>query len=107
MFYSMAIFMNENSHDAFPYLQEAARLSLRQMKKEGYADEVELMSGECPSCQELKDKVYTINDALKQMPVPNMSCTFILTDKNRGFCRCMYLPSLKEARESRKEYKST
>ena len=102
-YYSMAIIMNENKQDSFYYLQQAAKAELQNLKKMG-TEEVELIGGSCPSCQQLKGKVFKVDEALEQMPIPNKNCTHILYDKKRGFCRCLYLASSEITREIRKEY---
>ena len=48
---------------------------------------------DCAECLTLKDKVLTIEEALKQMPIPVKTCQNE-ADKNQygGWCRCSYNP---------------
>lgn len=103
-YYSMAIIMNKNEQESFYYLQKSAKIYLQKLKKEGYTEEVELIGGSCSSCQKLKGKILTIDEALEQMPIPNKNCSHVLYDEKRGFCRCEYYPSSEIMREARKKY---
>ncbi len=103
-YYSMAIIMNENNQESFSYLQQSAKMNLLSLKEHGYTEEVELSGGSCPSCQKLKGKILTIDEALEQMPIPNKNCSHVLYDEKRGFCRCEYYPSSEIMREARKKY---
>ena len=88
-YYAMAVFLNKNNEDFFYYLKKNAENVLNEIKSRG-DDEVILMGGSCPSCQKLKGKVLKVDDALREMPIPNKNCTHILHDKTKGFCRCLY-----------------
>jgi len=39
----------------------------------------------------LDGSTYTVDEALKEMPLPNRACTHLLHDPERGFCRCLYV----------------
>ena len=45
----------------------------------------------CEACRKLDGKVFTIEKALEEMPIPVIECTTNMYDKNRGFCRCCYI----------------
>ena len=41
----------------------------------------------CPACAKQKGKFYTIENALKEMPVPCKECS-------SDYCRCIYIPEI-------------
>lgn len=56
----------------------------------GHVKEVEILDAgdsSCAICQSLRRKKYTIQEALKTMPIPVKNCK-----NDYGFCRCIYLP---------------
>ena len=48
----------------------------------------------CVECQNSKGKIYSIDDALKLMPLPCRKCTCVGVNGQIGFCNCCYLPVL-------------
>jgi hypothetical protein len=91
----MANFLNEHCEDSFHYLQKSCEMRLLEYKQQDIVTQVEIITfGErsCESCRKLQGKRYTINDALKTMPIPNKECNIILYDGKPGLCRCMYVP---------------
>lgn len=52
--------------------------------------------GSCPACRKQSGKVYLIEDALKEMPIPCKDCTFDFHGVHAkvGWCRCVYIPEL-------------
>jgi len=104
LYYNMASFLNDRDKDCFQILQQSRKMELLDFKRMGN-EEVEIYAGVCFSCQQLNGKIFKIDDALKQMPIPNKNCTTIRHDKKRAFCMCRYLPSSEFLREIRKKYK--
>ena len=46
----------------------------------------------CENCEKLNGKMYTIDEALNQMPIPNENCgNLFYTYSNYPFCRCLWL----------------
>ena len=97
IYYEHALFLNEEGEDCFKILQLANKMDLLRYKQsEIDIEKVKIISGEesCSFCQQLNGKIYSIEEALKTMPLPCKDCTFILYDDKRGFCRCTYAPML-------------
>lgn len=47
--------------------------------------ELEVMGGGCPNCDQFKGRVYPIEQAVNEWPVPSEDCT-------NGWCLCMWIP---------------
>jgi hypothetical protein len=103
LYYNMALFLNNRNKDCFQILQQAKKMDLLYFKSINN-EEVVINGGICPSCQKLNGKIFKIDDALKQMPIPNKNCTNIRHDKKRSFCLCYYDPTSEIIREIRKKY---
>jgi hypothetical protein len=93
-YYVLADVAKAEGRDCFQYLQEPKRLELMEWKRrmaEGWLDKsstrVKVLTcgaESCPACQELTGATYTVDAALKKMPLPVEACT-----EPRG-CRCCY-----------------
>lgn len=96
IYYEHALFLNEEGEDCFKILQQANKMNLLRYKQSEKVEKVTIISGNdsCSSCQRLNGKIYSIEEALKLMPIPCKDCSFILNDDKRGFCRCIYAPML-------------
>ncbi|MEO0114614.1 MAG: hypothetical protein ABIK93_03970 [candidate division WOR-3 bacterium] len=94
LYYRMALFLDEEGKDFFQILQQSAKMELMNFRQSKVIKKVEILTaGEnsCESCQQLAAKVFTIEEALKNMPIPNKECSFKMFEKSiRGFCRCCY-----------------
>lgn len=92
--FAQALFLHESGKDCFKLLQEVRRCELMEYKDGGYIKKVEISSGgECSCCKELSGKIYTIDQALKEMPIPVKDCSFKLNKSApTGWCRCCYVP---------------
>jgi len=90
----MALFKNQRGKDCFVTLQQSHKMELYECKQQGeFIKKVRIFTGgkdSCDACQQLDGKIFTIDEALQKMPIPNKECTFKLYDENRGFCRCSY-----------------
>jgi phage FluMu protein Com len=100
---NMAHFLYDRDKDCFQILQQAKKMKLLYLKSMG-SEEVEIMGGGCTSSQELNGKIFKIDDALEQMPIPNKSCSNIRKNKKRAFCTCEYFPTSEEEREARRRF---
>lgn len=91
IYYAMALFLNEEGKDCLAALQQASKMELTRYKQEG-VKEVRILTANdsCEGCQRLRDEVFTTDEVLEKMPIPNRDCTHKLYDKKRGFCRCCY-----------------
>jgi len=49
----------------------------------------------CPACQEVIGKVFTVEEALKEMPIPPKNCTgSTKRPEQHGWCRCCWVPEI-------------
>lgn len=85
---------------SFARCQEELRAELMRLKQAPWVLGVKIStcSNACPTCQKLRGKVFTVDEALKKMPIPNKDCTFEHNGK-RGFCRCLYTAVLMDKDE--------
>jgi len=93
IYYTKALFLNEEGKDCTTQLQESAKLSLLIISEWG-ANKVEIItcSDSCEGCKKLSNKVFTIKEALAKMPIPCKSCSYKLRKKRqKPFCRCEYV----------------
>jgi len=95
IYFNQALFLHEQGKDCFYILKEVARCELIILEKLDYFKRVEILTcndQSCPECQKLSGKVFTIEQALKEMPIPVKECTCKLNPKALGgWCRCMYV----------------
>lgn len=88
LYYSMALFVNEEGKDNFYLLKECAKASLNRMQLESdlfFMVQVVACSNSCDNCKKLNGLKMTIEDAFKTMPIPCKQCNHSI-----GFCRCSY-----------------
>lgn len=79
------------------YSEKYARSTLRRYQKSGTKRvRISLAGDSCSACREQSGKVYLIEDALKDMPIPCKNCTFDLHGEHAsiGWCRCVYIVEL-------------
>lgn len=92
--YEMALFLDEENRDFKPLLEQAAKMDLLYYKQLNVL-KVEILSAgagnSCEACQKQHGKVYTIEEALRLMPIPYKDCTRTLNSERKGFCRCKYV----------------
>jgi len=97
LYYTMALFLDEEGKDSFSTLVEAKKCELRALEKNfGAKRKVKILTAKeqsCPECQKLEGKIFTIDEALRSMPLPCKECTNpgYTDDDDKGFCRCMYV----------------
>lgn len=97
LYYSMAIFLNEENKNPAPMLEQSKKMELLNLRSQSLdiLEGVEILADGCDECKKLNKKTFTINEALSKMPLPNKECTFKLDNKKYSFCRCSYLPVVK------------
>lgn len=94
LYHSMALFLEEDGENFFDMLQEAQRMKLMEYKEGGIIAQVQISTAgyqSCASCQRLEGKIYAIDDAFREMPIPNKECTTPSLNLKQGFCRCRYV----------------
>jgi len=94
--YKKAINLSETGRNPFGQLKLSAKLSLLDYKK-WKTKKVKIIGvGGCASCKRLVGKAYSVDEAIKKMPLPNKRCSYHLYPENRkyGFCRCTYVTNI-------------
>jgi hypothetical protein len=94
----LALLLNREKRDASQLLYHARQTELSNLKRSGIVKKVKIISGvkagdtiiSCPECAKIQGKVFTIDQAIQDMPLPNIKCTCKIYDEVRGFCRCIY-----------------
>ena len=92
--YEMALFVEEESGDFRPFLEKAAEMELLNYRQSGVVKKVQILSAgignSCEACRKQDGKVFTIEEALRLMPIPYKDCARTLLGEREGFCRCAY-----------------
>ena len=93
----MMVFLNQEAREPFSILQRAAKLKLLKLKERGVR-RVWIDNAKCDKCLEclrLAGKVYSIEEALKELPIPVKKCSRKLSEKSQSsYCRCDYQAKL-------------
>jgi hypothetical protein len=94
LYFEMALFLYSLNRNFFNQLQMSAKMELMAYKQQGVKSVYILTCGEasCPECKKLSDKVYSIDRALRENPVPCKACSFELHKGIKGWCKCQYTP---------------
>ncbi len=78
------------------FQEEAYRCALLNYKQSEVVSKVEVLSAgpgnACEECHKENGKQFSIEEALKSMPLPCRDCSFAWPDRDPGYCRCTYLP---------------
>jgi len=90
----MVSFLREEGKDFSAALEQHHRMILLDMKQSNCTKVKIRSSGKlpgigCDACEALNGKVYTIEQALLEMPLPCKDCTSTI-DGRKGYCRCFY-----------------
>ncbi len=97
-FYYLATYAERDGLPFVQYLTEASRCELLTYKQTGRVKKVEILTAgpgnACPECEAQRAKVFTIDEALRAMPLPCSACSRKLLGTQAGFCRCTWLPVL-------------
>jgi hypothetical protein len=98
IYFEQALFLHQSGKDCFRLLQESKKCELREYQQRGkdVVKKVEVLTAidkSCPDCQKLVGKIFTIEEALKEMPIPAKDCSYkINPEAPTGWCRCCYVP---------------
>lgn len=91
----MALQKHEEGKDHREEQKQVQKMQLLELRNNEVVTQVEIFSSDdgCEDCKRLNGKVFSITDALKEMPLPVLTCK---NETNRkaphGWCRCIYLP---------------
>lgn len=85
----------------FYFAQKAMRMILYDLHRNGCVEKVTIMTrkhGACKECMELEGRVYSVRDAIMEMPLPVKECSRRLSSitHESGFCNCTYVPHIEE-----------
>lgn len=94
LYFEMALFLYNMHRDFFEHLQMSAKTELMVYKQQGIEKVFISTCGDasCPECQKLSGRVYTIDEALREKPIPCKACSHQLHEGKAGWCRCHYMP---------------
>ncbi|WP_407356762.1 TerB N-terminal domain-containing protein [Methanolobus sp. WCC5] len=88
--FSMAMVLYHEGKDFIGPLREAKRMRLVKYRREGLKKVRIVGPASCEACSENHGKVFTIDDAINKMPIPNPECTTHIRGGPTGWCRCRY-----------------
>jgi hypothetical protein len=93
LYFLMAHFLYDEGREFRHVLRQSHEMELRQLREQPFSKKVQILASEasCEACQKLGGKVFTVDEALEQMPLPCEDCTFELNPGKPGWCRCLYL----------------
>lgn len=100
LYYQHALACHKSGSPFLEYLTESNYCLLLDFKSPNIPMQVTIRSANdqyvCPACQELTDKVFSLEYALQEMILPCKTCSSVVWPKRKpGFCRCGYHPIVK------------
>ena len=93
--YEKAIELSQKGKDPLRELRLASKMALLNYKKAGFKKVrwvASYGSRTCKKCTSLNGKIYSIEKALKDMPLPLKDCKNFMNSPKYGFCRCCWVP---------------
>jgi hypothetical protein len=97
LYFLMAHFLYDEGREFRHVLRASNEMELRQYQESLRVHKVSISTGgnaSCEACQKLEGRVFTIDEALEQAPIPCKQCTFELSPGKPGWCRCGYITAL-------------
>jgi uncharacterized Zn finger protein (UPF0148 family) len=95
-YYQLASYAEKEGRPFHEFLTEAVRCELLIYKQTPVVTTVEILTAgpanACAECDAQRGKVFSIDEALRTMPLPCPRCTRTLLGARPGFCRCTWLP---------------
>jgi hypothetical protein len=94
--YMLALNLERRGLEFVPAAQASQRAALMELRAAG-ARRVAIFGeedGACRPCAALGGRILTIEQALREMPLPCLNCETRWNFSDRGFCRCTYLADL-------------
>lgn len=94
VYYQQALFADRENRDFKRLLRESIRCELLGLKQSRVVNKVEILDApdSCEPCKKQHGRILTIDEALREMPIPHPSCTSPMIGGRPGFCRCRYIP---------------
>jgi hypothetical protein len=94
LYFLMAHYMYEDGREFSHLLEQSQRIELATYKRDGVVDKVFVITAgddSCEACHKLAGKIFTVDEALEEMPIPCKDCTFDFRGTGQpGWCRCLY-----------------
>jgi hypothetical protein len=92
LFYLKALMLDNAGKEFDNELSDSRKFELLNLKSNDFVKKVQIITNldSCDVCKSDSDKVFSIEDALKEMPLPHKNCDRTLYS-DKGFCRCSYL----------------
>lgn len=91
-YYEKAVMLYDNKEQFVEELTKSKKCELRYWKENGMEKVSIISENGCQNCKRIHGKTFTIDEALKEMPLPNKDCSYIMNPETRKpFCRCMYI----------------
>lgn len=92
----LAVYAEEEGKPFHEYLVEATICELWRYKQQG-VKKVEILTAgagnACPECEAHAGETFEIDEALRLMPLPCLTCKRTISGTRPGFCRCSYVPA--------------
>jgi hypothetical protein len=96
LYFAMAHFQEDLGENFADTLRLARKMELYHYR-EGGVDKVAVLSTNCcPECAALHHKVFSVADALNEMPLPCHSCISESRQGGKRFCLCVYGPYIED-----------
>ena len=90
--FDMSMFLAESGENPTPALENAHKYKLLNLKQHFTKVRVSCQSLGCKNCIDLNEKIFTIENALKNKILPNKSCTSIHFKNGKyPWCTCYYV----------------
>jgi hypothetical protein len=92
LYHRAALFLEDLKQDFYYILQRSAKMQLLEFQHDGYTKQVRIVAGPgvCAACRQLDGKIYSLEDAIRLMPLPCKACSHHLSKEFGNFCRCSY-----------------
>lgn len=95
----MAYILGQEGKEASHLLRERNKCELLELKEAGF-EKVQILTARsenvCKECAALEGKIYSIDEALKSMPIPSSACSTDIFSSGKSFCRCLYICHIEE-----------
>jgi hypothetical protein len=92
LYLDMALFLYEEGREFFVPLQQSLRMDVLYYKEHGFKGKLQIRVSDdcCQACRKLAGDIFTLDEALEQMPIPCKECTRQRYGGRPGWCRCQY-----------------
>lgn len=93
LYLNMALYLHQIGKPCFALKQQSEKMVLMSYK--GVYGKVQIMANSCCGiCKKEEGKIFSLDEALKKLPIPVKNCTNKINEKAPdGWCVCACLPS--------------